>query len=242
MRTNASIKVGCPVVGSERLFTLPNALTFVRLPLAALIWAAPGERAWLLGILAVAAATDVLDGRVARAIRARRMSRGEDPGRLGEAHALGSWLDPLCDKLFVLSVVGAVAYAFRPPLYQVALIAAREIILVPFALAYALVPSARRLLRVDFRAGVAGKATTVIQFAAVAAIVFLPGAAIVLCAAAAAAGLVASVLYLHRAIGVARHAGRPGFRRHRFRARRGHGAGGRPPRWRPARPRGCRPA
>lgn len=190
----------------ERVFTLPNALTLLRLPLAAVIWAAPGERVWLLAVLAAAAATDVLDGRIARRIRARRAARGEDPRRLGEAHAIGSWLDPLCDKLFVLSVVAAVAYAFAPPLYLLALIATREIVLIPFVLAYALVPSARRLLRVDFRAGTAGKATTVIQFAAVVAIVFWPDAAITLSAAAAAAGLVASVLYLRRAIAMARYA------------------------------------
>jgi cardiolipin synthase len=183
---------------AERVFTLPNGLTLVRVPLGALIWVAPRERWWLLVILGLAAATDVVDGRVARAMRARRLARGEDPRHLGEPRAIGAWLDPLCDKLFILSVVAAVAYAFRPPLHQILLIAARELVVGPLAIAYVLTPSLRRRLQIDFRARALGKATTALQFAAVFAIIFLPAAATALAAAAALVGLAAAARYASR--------------------------------------------
>lgn len=191
-------------MAGERLLTLPNALTFARLPLAALVWLAPGSRAWLLVILAAAAATDVLDGRIARA---RRAADGEPAGERG---AIGAWLDPLCDKLFVLSVLAAVAFAFRPPAAQLALIAAREILLAPFVVSYAMAPAVRRLVSVDFRAAAIGKAATVAQFAAVLAIVLAPRAAPALAILAALVGAAATTHYLRRVIlATRRRRGRP---------------------------------
>ena len=49
---------------------LPNALTLIRVPLAGIVWVAPHDRAWLFAVLAAAAMSDVLDGRVARLLRA----------------------------------------------------------------------------------------------------------------------------------------------------------------------------
>jgi len=190
------------------IWTLPNGLTLVRIPLAGLVWAAPQERGWLFAMLASAAASDILDGRVARALRGRRLARGADPQEIGAAHAIGAWLDPLCDKLFVLSVVAAAAFAYAPPLGDLFLIATREIILIPFAAAYWLAPHIRRRLRMrfDFRAGVLGKATTVAQFAAIASIVVWSAATWALAAAAALIGFFASVDYVSRAVAMARFA------------------------------------
>lgn len=192
-------------VSGEQIWTLPNALTLVRLPLAGLVWTAPESQAWLLAIIASAALSDVLDGRVARAIRSRRLARGDDAQRIGEAHAIGAWLDPLCDKLFVVSAAAAVTWAYGPPVGEVLLIATREIILVPFAVVYALRPRIRRRVRFDFRAGMLGKATTVFQIAGITAIVMWPAASMALAVAAAAIGLAASVDYLWRARAMARY-------------------------------------
>jgi cardiolipin synthase len=190
------------------IWTLPNALTLIRLPLAGMVWVAPHDRAWLFAVLAAAAMSDVLDGRVARFLRARLLARGGDPHELGEAHAVGAWLDPLCDKLFVLSVVAAVTAVYRPAAGDILLIATREIILIPFAVAYSLAPSLRRRLhlRFDFRAGALGKATTVAQFAAIASVVMWPAATSVLAGLAALIGFFASADYLSRAVAMARFA------------------------------------
>ena len=190
----------------EHVFTLPNALTLVRVPLAGLVWIAPDSTPWFFAVLATAAMSDVLDGRVAREIRARRLARGEDAHRVGEASAIGAWLDPLCDKLFVLSVIAAVAWAYRPPARLLVLVATREIILVPFAVGYWLAPRRRLHLRFDFRAGVMGKATTVAQFAAIASLAVWPASTAALAVLAAIAGLAASIDYLWRGVAMARHA------------------------------------
>jgi phosphatidylglycerophosphate synthase len=192
-------------LSGEQVWTLPNALTLVRLPLAGLVWAAPDSRTWLLAIVASAALSDMLDGRVARAIRSRRLARGDDPQRIGEAYAIGAWLDPMCDKLFVLSAAAAVAYAYAPPLGEILLIATREVILSPLVIMYALWPRLRRRVRFDFRAGLLGKATTLFQVAAITSIVLWPEATLVLAIASAVIGLAASADYLSRARAMARY-------------------------------------
>lgn len=190
---------------STRWLTLANALTLVRAPLAALVWVAPAEPAWLLGIVGLAGLSDLLDGRLARAVRRRRLARGEDPGDVGSAGATGAWLDPVFDKLFVLSVVIAVGAAYPVSPVDLVLIAAREIVLLPLAAAYVIAVAARRRHRhLDFRAGRLGKAATVAQFAAVAAIVLYPRATSALAVGAGIVGLAASVVYLRRVMAALR--------------------------------------
>ncbi len=190
----------------EHILTLPNALTLVRVPLAGLIWVAPDSQPWFFAMLAAAALSDVLDGRVARALRARHLARGGDAREIGEAAATGAWLDPLCDKLFVLSAVASVAWTYRPPPSVCLLVATREIILVPFVIGYWVTRRLRRRLRVDFRAGVLGKATTVAQFGAIVSIVSWPPSTRALAVIAALVGLAASLDYLWRGVAMARFA------------------------------------
>jgi phosphatidylglycerophosphate synthase len=80
-----------------RLATRANALTGVRLALApVLVWAiATGAHVLALACFALAVATDLTDGRVAR--------------RFGEASALGGFLDHATDALLVASGIGALA-------------------------------------------------------------------------------------------------------------------------------------
>jgi cardiolipin synthase len=195
-------------VRPEPIFTVPNALTLVRLPLAAAVWIAPERPLWLVAVLVAAGLSDVLDGRIARAIRRRRIARGRDPGVAGQAQAMGAWLDPLCDKLFVVSALTAVAIFYQPPWLVVLLAATRELFLVPFALAYWRARRLRHRLRFDFRAGRLGKATTAVQFATVAAILFWPPAALPLAIGASAVGFLAAIRYLSRALVTLRAAAR----------------------------------
>jgi phosphatidylglycerophosphate synthase len=188
----------------KRVLEPANWLTLVRLPLAALLWMDPGNTTWMLYLLAGAAVSDMLDGRVAKALRARRLELGDDDAAVVRSHALGAWLDPLCDKTFVLSTLAVIYVGLGTPLWMLFAVAARELVLVPCALVYHSSPSLRRSIRFDFRAGTLGKLATVAQFSAVVAIVanapYLAGAAIL----TAILGLAAAVFYLRKAINMAR--------------------------------------
>lgn len=190
---------------SERIFTTPNLLTLSRIPMAALVWFVPHRVSILVPIMVAAALSDVLDGRFARAIRKRRKDRGEDPGKLGDVGGVGAWLDPLCDKIFVLSLLAAIYVSHRPAIWIIALIATRELFLVPMGISYRLSARARRALAgFDFRAGWYGKLATVTQFSAVAAIPVAPRAVVPLAIAAAVAGFGATVRYAQRVLRRAR--------------------------------------
>lgn len=143
-------------------FTAPNLLSLARLPLGLLFWfvmgATPGHVLPVLGVLALAALTDVFDG-----IAARRS--GVDLA------GVGSWLDPLCDKLFVGAVLAALHFQRGVPLGLLALIVARELLQLPMTLVYRTIPTLRRWLQYDFRASPLGKAATVSQFLAVGALI-----------------------------------------------------------------------
>ena len=89
-------------------FTAPYLLTLSRLPMAALIWLKPLDPVYILSLMALAAASDVLDGWLERQQLARA---GQNPDSTPTA---GIWLDPLCDKTFALSVVVAVLVTRRP--------------------------------------------------------------------------------------------------------------------------------
>ena len=174
-----------------RLLTLPNALSLARVPLGGLFWAAlargPEHPELPLAVLAAAAVTDVLDGWVAR-------RRGADPA------GMGSWLDPICDKLFVGTVLAALYVQRHVPFSLLALIVTRELLQLPMSLVYRASPTLRRWLRYDFRASVLGKAATIVQFLAVSAILLDARAAWRLALLAFALGLLALADYIRRAI------------------------------------------
>jgi phosphatidylglycerophosphate synthase len=103
--------------GKAPFLTLPNLLTLSRIPLGALVWLRPLDPVFVLGIMTLAGITDVLDGWV---------ERRRHPGSTAET--AGAWLDPLCDKIFILSVLLAITVAGSLPLWLVPLIALREIL------------------------------------------------------------------------------------------------------------------
>ena len=171
-----------------RLRILAALLTLVRIPLAGLVWVRPDCAPCTLTLMAIAGISDVLDGAVARLARRRE-------GREHERDA-GAWLDPLCDKIFVVSVLLAVGTALRPPLWILPAVAAREIAQVPL-LGYLRLRGVHRAF--DFRAAVVGKLATVLQFAAVAAILFRHPSQAPLAVAAGAVGLASALYYFARA-------------------------------------------
>jgi len=81
-------------VVSERVLTVPNALSAIRLLLVPLfLWLVLGPE-WdelALLVLMVAGITDYLDGKLAR--------------KLGQTTKIGAILDPVADRLYILAVV-----------------------------------------------------------------------------------------------------------------------------------------
>jgi phosphatidylglycerophosphate synthase len=175
----------------NRLLTLPNLLSLSRLPLGGLFWVAlargPAQAELPFGVLATAAVTDVLDGWIAR-------RRGADPA------GVGSWLDPICDKAFVGSVLAALYLQRHVPLSLLALVVTRELLQLPMALVYRVSATLRRWLHYDFRASLLGKGATVAQFLAVSALILNASAARGLAFLAFALGMLALADYIRRAI------------------------------------------
>jgi len=125
--------------------TLPNALTAARallvIPVIGLI--AMGDASLALVVFLCAAATDAVDGPLAR--------------RRGTT-ALGAALDPLADKILVVGTLAALAVQGVAPAWPVALIFAREFVAVEVRVR---APQA-------LGASPDGKAKTVVQVAAIA--------------------------------------------------------------------------
>jgi cardiolipin synthase (CMP-forming) len=126
--------------------TLPNLFTLARLLLAPVIFCAIlSRRAFAaLCFLAVAAATDVIDGYLAR--------------HFGAATAAGAFLDPIADKLLLTGTYLALALSGRAPWWLVGMIFGRDFLI--------LAASAIALLATKLRAlppSVWGKASTFFQ-------------------------------------------------------------------------------
>ena len=128
--------------------TLPNALSAARallvIPVIGLI--AIGDASSALLVFLGAAATDAVDGPLAR--------------RRGGTTALGAALDPLADKILVVGALAALALRGLAPAWAVVLIFARELVAIELR--------ARSPHAVG--ASLDGKAKTVLQVAAVAAL------------------------------------------------------------------------
>jgi len=162
--------------------------------MAGLVWLRPLDPLFVLGLMALAGLTDVLDGWFERR---RRKVLGMAPG--GQ-ESIGAWLDPVCDKIFILSVLAAITVARSLPFWIIPLIALREILQTLIVLATRTVPAFRKRLQPRFKANVLGKLTTVVQFLAIGAILLDKPGQIPLVIATAGLGLVAVAVYVRRAL------------------------------------------
>ncbi|SDD24506.1 CDP-diacylglycerol--glycerol-3-phosphate 3-phosphatidyltransferase [Geodermatophilus telluris] len=102
----------------DRVWTVPNALSVLRLlgvPL--FLWLLLGPRAdgWAVVVLMVAGVTDYADGKLARV--------------LGQSSRLGALLDPAADRLYIVSTLIAFVLRDVVPLWFVALLVGRELVL-----------------------------------------------------------------------------------------------------------------
>jgi cardiolipin synthase (CMP-forming) len=105
----------------ERVLTIPNALSAARLAgVPVFLWLVLGLRSqtgdwWAVGVLIAAAASDWLDGKIARA--------------LNQQSRLGQMLDPAADRLYIVATILALAIRGIIPWWLVGLLAARELLL-----------------------------------------------------------------------------------------------------------------
>ena len=125
---------------------IPNLLTLVRFPLAPLVAVSilRGAYSEALLLLAVAGLTDGLDGLAAR--------------RLGAVSRLGTALDPVADKVLLVTVYLSLGVAGLIPLWLVWMVVARDVLILAFAGVVLALGKARR-----FEPSVWGKLSTLVQ-------------------------------------------------------------------------------
>lgn len=160
-----------------------HVLTLVRLPLAVAIALAYGRPMLVVSLIVAAAASDAADGNVARWLKRRGKTTPD----------IGGWLDPLVDKIFVVIVLAAIVWHTRD-VVVIALIGARELLLVPLLAIYLAVRKDRSRLQAD----PIGKVATIAQFLALAIAVARPEWALWPALVAAGCGLAAVVHYVVR--------------------------------------------
>ena len=135
------------------LRSAPNLLTLMRICLAPFLVAAILEGHFLLSFILFVAAglTDALDGLLARLLKQRSM--------------LGQYLDPVADKLLLSTLFLVLFYKGLIPGTVTALVFGRDVgILLVAAILYAAVG------RREFHPSIFGKANTLAQISAVAAV------------------------------------------------------------------------
>jgi cardiolipin synthase len=131
-------------------WTVANQLTLLRMALipAFVIMVVYGRTGWALTTFVVAGLTDGLDGLIAR--------------RAGQQTSLGAWLDPMADKLllvttFVVLTVPGTDLVNRFPFWLTILVITRDVVIVTTVAIVTAVMGAR-----TFRPSVYGKAATAV--------------------------------------------------------------------------------
>jgi cardiolipin synthase (CMP-forming) len=137
--------------GSRSPITIPNLLTLLRMGLTPLflISVVNGQAVAALAAFAAASITDALDGYIARTY--------------GQQSRLGAYLDPIADKMLLMSayVVLAIpgAHAGAPiPVWVTVLVIARDVIILALAVVLYVALGTRR-----FQPNLLGKVNTILQ-------------------------------------------------------------------------------
>jgi cardiolipin synthase len=128
--------------------TVPNQLTILRIFLVPVfvLLLVYGYLGWALVVFLTAGATDALDGLIAR--------------RAGQRSTLGAWLDPMADKLllvttFIVLTLPAIPLTNRLPLWLTIAVISRDVVIVGVVAIVNLAVGPR-----TFRPTFLGKATT----------------------------------------------------------------------------------
>lgn len=171
----------------RELLVLPGLLSLSRVPLAVCFPLLVDRPLAAAGVLLAAGLTDVVDGWIARRYRL--------------VTATGTVLDPLTDKLFVLTVAVTLVVRHHLSLTGVVLLSTREIGELPLVLWFALSRAARDQ---QPTANIPGKLATVLQFLAVCWALFHWPRLEWWLAATASAGTFAAASYWMRSLRIGR--------------------------------------
>ncbi len=103
---------------TKGMWTVPNAFTFSRILLVPVFAALylKGEPYWALAVFALASVTDCFDGLLAR--------------KLNQISSLGKLLDPLADKILVLTAIACHAVLGVFPWPALIIMAAKELLMI----------------------------------------------------------------------------------------------------------------
>ncbi len=107
-----------PVTTSDRIWTIPNVISFVRLlgvPLFLYLLLGPEHDVAAVVVLAVGGTTDWVDGYVAR--------------RLGQVSRLGELLDPFADRLYIVATLVGFTVREVVPWWLTGALLLRELVL-----------------------------------------------------------------------------------------------------------------
>ena len=160
------------------LYVLPNALSAARLALAAVFPFLPAP--WLLPVVVVGALSDGVDGFLAR--------------RYGATSWQGGILDAIADKAFTITVLVTFAFSQTLSWWELAALLSRDFVVVGTSLVLAVTARWDAFPRMTSR--LAGKATTVVLFFLMIALLrFPPGVVQVLVGLGIAASLAAAADY-----------------------------------------------
>ena len=140
----------------ERLATLPNAVSLSRIVLA-VVFALVSGTAARLAVVAVASATDWLDGWLAR--------------RGGTASRWGALLDPITDRIFALTAVSVFLFEGALDTGQYFVLLSRDLMT---AIGFLVARSVQWLRTVEFKARLVGKVVTALQLATLFVVLLAP--------------------------------------------------------------------
>lgn len=143
-------------IRSRDLISVPGLLTLSRVGFAVVFPFVAHRSLIALAVLVAAALSDMLDGWYAR--------------RFHRCSVTGAVLDPITDKLFAASVVVSLIVVGRLHVAWAALLFIRELVELPLTAWLALDARAKRVHADELHSNLLGKATTTIQFAALAAL------------------------------------------------------------------------
>ena len=105
------------------MLTIPNALTFLRflgIPLFIYLALSKQADAWAILVLAIGGATDYFDGKLARA--------------LNQESKFGEIADPTIDRLYIAAVLVVLYIRDAIPLWLIAILVARDLVMAGVAL------------------------------------------------------------------------------------------------------------
>jgi len=137
----------------DRILNIPNILTLSRIILTPFIIFAILEHQAVLALILmfIAGVTDMLDGAIARYFNQRS--------------TVGAIIDPLADKLLLISTIVTLYFIGQIPLFLFLAVVFRDLIIVVGAIAYEMVTH-----KLEIQPSIASKVTTFLQITLVLAV------------------------------------------------------------------------